>query len=110
MPETLTFQVTVDSTERLDRFLANQLSISRTQSARLVAGGAVTVNGSVGRSGRRLARGDTVAVEFPDREPRREPKPYPISLDIAFEDEHLLVVNKPAGLVVHPAQIGRAHV
>lgn len=103
MPETLTFQVAVELTERLDRFLANQLSISRTQSARLVAGGAVTVNGSVGRSGRRLARGDTVAVEFPDREPRRELKPYPISLDIAFEDEHLLVVNKPAGLVVHPA-------
>ena len=42
MPETLTFQVAVESTERLDRFLANQLSISRTQSARLVAGGAVT--------------------------------------------------------------------
>ena len=61
MPETLTFQVTVESTERLDRFVANQLSISRTQSARLVAEGAVTVNGSVGRSGRRLARGDTVA-------------------------------------------------
>ncbi len=103
MPETLTFRVTVESTERLDRFLADQLSISRTQSARLVAEGAVTVNGVVGRSGRRLGRGDTVAVVFPEEEPRRELKPHPIPLDIAYEDEHLLVVNKPAGLVVHPA-------
>jgi 23S rRNA pseudouridine1911/1915/1917 synthase len=103
VPETLTFWVVVESTERLDRFLANQLSISRTQAARLIADGAVTVNGTVARSGRRLARRDAVSVVFPEEEPRRELKPHPIALDITYEDEHLLVVNKPAGLVVHPA-------
>ena len=103
MSESVTFQVTVDVTDRLDRFLADQLSISRTQSARLVAAGAVTVNGAAGRAGRRLAAGDSVSVVFPDEEPRREIKPHPISLDVVFEDDHLLVINKPAGLVVHPA-------
>ena len=103
MLESRTLQVAVEATERLDRFLADQLSISRTQSARLVADGAVSVNGSVGRAGRRLARGDTVTVVFPEEEPPRDITPYPIPLTIVFEDEHLLVLDKPAGLVVHPA-------
>ncbi len=77
--------------------------MSRTQSARLVGEGAVTVNGTVARAGRRLARGDAITVAFPEREPLREIRPHPISLDIPFEDDHLLIVNKPAGLVVHPA-------
>ena len=54
MTDPVTFQVTVESTERLDRFLADQFAISRTQSARLVAAGAVTVNGVVARPGLRL--------------------------------------------------------
>ncbi|MCZ6917770.1 MAG: RluA family pseudouridine synthase [Gemmatimonadetes bacterium] len=103
MTEPVTFQVTVESTERLDRFLANQLAISRTRSARLVAAGAVTVNGVVGRAGRRLSRADTVTVTWPDPEPPRPLTPYPIPLKIVFEDDWLLVLNKPAGLVVHPA-------
>ncbi len=103
MPDPRTIHVTVESTERLDRFLADQLSISRTQSARLVARGAVSVNGTAARAGRRLALGDAITVVFPEREPVREIKPHPIPLDIPFEDDHLLIVNKPAGLVVHPA-------
>ncbi len=103
MPDPRTIHVTVESAERLDRFLADQLSISRTQSARLVGEGAVTVNGTVARAGRRLALGDAITVAFPERQPPREIKPYPIPLDIPFEDDHLLIVNKPAGLVVHPA-------
>jgi 23S rRNA pseudouridine1911/1915/1917 synthase len=103
VPDSLTFQVTVEASQRLDQFIAQQLSISRTQSARLVAAGAVAVNGSTGRAGRRLARGDSVTVVFPEDEPRREITPHPIPLDIVFEDDHILVINKPAGLVVHPA-------
>lgn len=103
MPDPLTIHVTVESTERLDRFLADQLSISRTQSSRLIADGAVAVNGAPGRAGHRVTRGDAITVVFPPEAPRRELRPYPLELDIAFEDEHLLVVNKPAGLVVHPA-------
>ena len=103
MTDPVTFQVTVESTERLDRFLADQFAISRTQSARLVAAGAVTVNGVVARPGLRLSRADSITIAWPDPEPPRQVTPYDFPLDIVFEDEVLLVLNKPSGLVVHPA-------
>ncbi|MGH7499406.1 MAG: RluA family pseudouridine synthase [Gemmatimonadales bacterium] len=91
------------ATERLDRFLADQLGLSRTQAARLVAGGAVSVNGAAARASRLLALADTVVVRFPEHEPPRTLQPAPIPLTVLFEDEHLAVIDKPAGLVVHPA-------
>lgn len=97
------FQVLATETERLDRFLADQLALSRTQASRLIGMGTVIVNGAPGRAGRRLARGDEVDVRFPAEEPRRTLTPHAIALDIRFEDDHLLVIEKPAGLVVHPA-------
>lgn len=99
----LEFSVLAPSTERLDRFLADQLRLSRTQAARLVAEGAVTVNGAPARASRTLARGDRVAVRFPPGEPPRELRPAAIPLRVVYEDEHLAVIDKPAGLVVHPA-------
>ena len=98
-----TFTVLADGTERLDRFLADQLQYSRTQAARLVADKRVTVNGAVARASRLLARGDAVVVTLPDGEPPRQIRPADIPLDVVFEDEHLAVIDKPAGLVVHPA-------
>ncbi len=98
-----TFQVTVDRTERLDRFLADQLEYSRSQTGRLVAEGVVTVNGKVGRASRRLVRGDTVSVAPPRITSLRQLRPKQIDLDVVYEDEHLMVIDKPAGLVVHPA-------
>jgi len=95
--------VTVERTERLDRFLADQLALSRTQAARLVAEGGVRVNGQPGRAGRCLGRGDLVEVSFPADRPPRILAPRAIELDVVFEDEHLIIINKPAGLVVHPA-------
>ncbi len=103
MPETVLFQVLAQSTERLDRFLADQLSLSRTQAARLVAQGGVQVNGARGRASRALLHGDLVAVEFPEQEPRRTLRPHPVPLKVAYEDDTLLVIDKPAGMVVHPA-------
>ncbi|MEP6572610.1 MAG: RluA family pseudouridine synthase [Gemmatimonadota bacterium] len=97
------FTVTSEETERLDRFLADQLDLSRTQAARLVANKAVTVNGAVARASRLLARGETVIVRFPASEPPRTLQPTAIALTIVFEDEHLAIIDKPAGLVVHPA-------
>jgi 23S rRNA pseudouridine1911/1915/1917 synthase len=97
------FTVTVGTTERLDRYLADQLSLSRTMAARLVADRAVTVNGTVARASRVLVRGETVRVEVPDQRPPRTIQPAHIPLTVTFEDEHLLVLDKPAGLVVHPA-------
>jgi 23S rRNA pseudouridine1911/1915/1917 synthase len=99
----VTFTVLADNTERLDRFLADQLAISRTQAARLVADKAVSVDGKAARASRLLARGERVTVELPDREPPRTIRPAAIALSVIHEDEHLAVIDKPAGLVVHPA-------
>lgn len=97
------FTVLADGTERLDRFLADQLQYSRTQAARLVADKRVTVNGAVARASRLLVRGDTIHVVLPEDEPPRRIVPADIPLNVVFEDEHLAVIDKPAGLVVHPA-------
>ncbi len=99
----LTFTVLAETTERLDRFLADQLGLSRTQAARLVADKAVSVDGKWARASRMLSRGEQVTVEIPDHEPPRTLQPAAIPLNVVFEDEHLAVLDKPAGLVVHPA-------
>lgn len=97
------FVVVPAKSERLDRFLADQLSLSRTHAARLVADKLVTVNGVVARASRVLERKDEVAVTIPDVDPPRHLLPADIPLQVVWEDEHLAVVDKPAGLVVHPA-------
>jgi 23S rRNA pseudouridine1911/1915/1917 synthase len=102
LPE-LSFTVAVAATERLDRFLADQLGLSRTQAARLVANRAVEVDGKPARASRVLARGERVTVRFPEHEPPRTLQPAAIPLTVVFEDEHLAIIDKPAGLVVHPA-------
>lgn len=95
--------MSAEATERLDRFLADQLGLSRTQAARLVADKAVDVDGKTARASRLLARGARVTVRIPDHEPPRTLQPAAIPLAVVFEDEHLAVIDKPAGLVVHPA-------
>lgn len=102
MPE-ISFCVLSEVTERVDRFLADQLQLSRTQAARLVAGRAVRVNGAEVRASRVLERGEEVRVSVPDDPAPRTLVPTHIPLDIVYEDEHLAVINKPADLVVHPA-------
>ena len=97
------FSVAVSHTERIDRFLADQLQLSRTQAARLVAAGAVTVNGRPARASHTLVSGDRVTVSFPAAESPRTLVPAAIPLVVVHEDEHIAVIDKPAGLVVHPA-------
>jgi len=97
------FSVATATAERLDRYLADQLAMSRTQAARLIADKVVTVNGKAARASRLLDPGDRVAVDYPDERPVREIRPADIPLTVVFEDEHLMVLDKPAGLVVHPA-------
>jgi 23S rRNA pseudouridine1911/1915/1917 synthase len=101
--EPLEFSVVPRQTERLDRFLADQLGLSRTQAARLVADKAVTVDGKLARASRTLTRGERLAVRFPEHEPPRTLRPAAIPLVVIYEDEHLAIIDKPAGLVVHPA-------
>ena len=88
--------------ERLDRWLSGQLDLSRTRITGLVAEGKVLLNGEVPRKSEPLTQGDRIEVEIPPPEPiRAEPEDLP--LDIVYQDPHVLVVNKAAGMVVHPA-------
>jgi 23S rRNA pseudouridine1911/1915/1917 synthase len=102
-PAPIEFSVVAHETERLDKFLADQLGLSRTQAARLVADKAVTIDGKPARASRVLTRGERVTIRFPDDQPPRMLKPAAIPLVVVYEDEHLAVIDKPAGLVVHPA-------
>ncbi len=97
-----TFCIVVPLTERLDRFLADQLALSRTQAARLIADKRVSAGGAPLRASAQLERGATVTVEFPPDAPPRTYSPNTSELRFVYEDEHLAVLDKPAGLVVHP--------
>ena len=88
--------------ERLDRFLTEIEGVgSRSAAERLLAEGKVLVDGAARPKSHRLEGGERVEVELGPRPAGLAPEP--IELRIAWEDEHLLVVDKPAGLVVHPA-------
>jgi len=87
---------------RLDRLLATRLpDISRTRLQQLIEEGDVRVNGVIRKASYRLRAGENVAVSIPAA-PVEPLQPEPIRLAIVYEDEDLLVVNKPAGMVVHP--------
>jgi len=98
----VTFCVAVPETERLDRFLAEQLSLSRTVAARLIADKRVSAEGRPLRASACLPHGTVVSVSFPPEAPPRMLAPAQRDLTFVFEDEHLAVLDKPAGLVVHP--------
>jgi 23S rRNA pseudouridine1911/1915/1917 synthase len=112
MVRALTLRVVVPpeaAGERLDRFLAACEGVgSRTEAERLVGAGSVLVDGSPRPKSHRLAGGEELAVELAERrDSSLEPEPVE-GLRVAYEDEHLLVVDKPAGVVVHPSA-GHAH-
>ena len=89
--------------ERLDRWLANELPISRSQLARLIKQGKVSVDGEPVYRGRRVLAGAVVEVELPSPPPTQLVA-EDIPIDVLFEDDHLIVVNKRAGMVVHPSR------
>ena len=89
--------------ERLDAFLSRSAEgLSRSAAQKLIADGNVRLNGSPARKNHRLRVGDSVELTIPEpREVDIAPKQMP--LDIVYEDEDVAVINKPKGLVVHPA-------
>lgn len=91
-----------DVGKRLDVYVAERGGITRSASAKLTERGAVTVNGVKMPKNYRLREGDTVDIDFPEPVPDRA-EPENIPLDIVYEDDYLLIVNKPKGMVVHPA-------
>ena len=88
--------------ERLDRYLARTLTdLSRSQIQRLIRDGLVALDGGMPKPGTPVSPGMRVVVRVPPP-PSGEVLPESISLDLVYEDDDLLVVNKPAGMVVHP--------
>ncbi len=89
--------------KRLDIFLTEvQTDITRSYIKKLIEAGRVTVNDSPAKAHYKLKESDRVEVEVPDPEPL-EVKPEPISINIVYEDASLIVIDKPPGMVVHPA-------
>jgi len=103
--ETLHFEITTDAEkERLDRFLTLNLpDYSRMQVQKLIKEGNVQVNEKPSKSSMRLSTGDRLRVDIPDDPTVLEIPAEDMPLDIVYEDEHMIAINKPPGLVVHPA-------
>lgn len=105
MPANSTIQLLADTNrERLDRWLADEIpDLSRSRIQKLIEQGQIQINGQVCTSRKVSVQvGDQVQVTIPASEPL-DLVPEEIPLDILYEDDQLLIINKPAGLVVHPA-------
>jgi len=103
MSHSFQFQIELpDAGQRLDEFFASRFgNLSRMRIASLIEAGACLVNGAVGRAGYRILTGDSVEVSFDDGAPTAM-SPEPIPLEVIHEDDHVIVVVKPAGMLVHP--------
>ena len=88
--------------QRLDAYLASATELTRSAAVRLIEEGQVTLGGKPANKKDKVKAGDEVTVSLPEPEPD-EAIPQDIPLDIVYEDEDILVVNKPCGMVVHPA-------
>ena len=87
---------------RLDSYLAEAAGLSRSAAARLVEEGAVLLNGKPAQKKTPLSEGDVIDLTLPEPE-EIDALPEDIPLDVVYEDGDLLVINKPSGMVVHPA-------
>lgn len=98
------FQFKQENNLRVDKFLVDRLpEFSRSRIQYLIQEGLVQINNQPAKkSGQMLEPGDTISVVIPPQAPSRL-QPEDIPLDVIFENEDLIVVNKPAGMVVHPA-------
>ncbi len=98
-----TLSVTAQTDERIDRLLARQVpELSRSALQRLLEEGAVKLNGETVRKNRRTAPGEVYTLTLPEPEPLAV-EAQDIPLSVVYEDEDVIVVDKPVGLVVHPA-------
>ena len=103
MSELLSLTVSPEEAgQRLDAYLASVTELTRSAAVRLIEEELVTVNGKSPNKKEKVKAGDTVNVSLPEPEPDVA-VPQNIPLDIIYEDEDILVVNKPCGMVVHPA-------
>ncbi len=112
MPQFETFHFTSDNSgSRLDQFVEAQYlaspprkqQLSRTYIQQLIRDGAVTVNGKASKPGYKLRAGDEITLQLPDPSPLETIPPESVPLNILYEDSSLIVIDKPAGMLVHPA-------
>jgi 23S rRNA pseudouridine1911/1915/1917 synthase len=101
--ETTTHLTVTTSDSRLDRYISDHLpELSRAVVRRLIDDGKIFVDGIARKASYRVQVGETISIHIPPPEPAT-PRAEAIPLDILYEDDNLIVVNKPAGMVVHPA-------
>ena len=93
--------------QRLDAFLAKMCNLSRTKILAAIKSGAVKVNGAAKKPAYLLKDGDKTEFDIADFETKI--KPQDIALDIIYEDENMLVINKPSGMLTHPTSIERSN-
>ncbi|MEM9838066.1 MAG: RluA family pseudouridine synthase [Pseudomonadota bacterium] len=103
MQDPLIITVTEGAGERIDRWIAERTTHSRTQVKNLIKEGALTIAGeAMTDPTHKVVEGETLSL-VPQPVKDADPEPEDIPLNVLFEDEHLIVIDKPAGLVVHPA-------
>jgi 23S rRNA pseudouridine1911/1915/1917 synthase len=102
MTETITLRVD-SSGQRVDKFLAEHSLLSRSAIQRLARDGHVRVDGATVEPAYKVREGQELVVDVPEAEPDVLLRAEDIAIDVLYEDEDVVVVNKPAGLVVHPA-------
>jgi 23S rRNA pseudouridine1911/1915/1917 synthase len=105
MTEHQTFEFIAETVgERLDKALTARFEqLSRSQIQSLIADGQVTVDGRITKASYRIEGGEVVRISVPLPEEDHGPQPETMALDILYEDDHVAAINKPAGMVVHPA-------
>lgn len=91
-----------ESAARLDKFISDNTDISRSYAARLIEDNNITLNGKPVNKKDRVKAGDEVVIAVPDPV-EIQARPQNIPIDIVYEDDYVIVVNKPQGMVVHPA-------
>ena len=95
--------------KRIDQYLIlSGLGVSRSRAARLIADGLVLVNGAPTKPGYRVKAGDDISAEF-EAEPEMTIEPQDIDLNIVYEDDDIVIIDKPVGMVVHPARGNRSN-
>jgi 23S rRNA pseudouridine1911/1915/1917 synthase len=100
----ITFTVKKDIQTRLDKYLTSRITfMSRNQLQKLIEGGGAVVNARPAKPSSKIQRGDTIEVVVPPP-PDKGIRPEQIPLDVLFEDEHLIVLNKQPDIIVHPAR------
>lgn len=102
MPEQEVETIVSDRSLRLDAFVAAETELSRTQAQKLIREGAITLNGEVAKPNSAATPGDVVEIRYPEPV-ETDVLPEDIPLTVLYEDKDLLVVDKPQGMVVHPA-------